>query len=240
MKSVKQKNLASVLARTAIVGSCSAMLLLGAVGAAAEHHEDPAMSAEKATAEAQENIAEAKDEISAAQDKPADTAAPMPADATAPAAEQAQESVAEAQEDISEAREDVAEASENVAEEKADLAKERKELAEAQEQKQQAMDEEMPTVQRTANSIIGKKIQNGAGEEIGEVSDIGVDWQNAKVPFAVVTSGGIMGVGGDQFKVPLDSLKAAPDDEFFTMDTTEKDLKSEFSKFEPLDERGEQ
>ena len=244
MQLIKQKNMSSVLARTIIASSCSALLLLGAAGAAAEHHEDPAMSGDKATAEAQENIQEAKDDISAAQEEVADTDTPMPAGepapaAVAPATEEAQQGVAEAEQDISEAREDVAEASENVANEKEDLAKEREDLAAAQDQKQQAMADEMPTVQRTANSIIGKKIQNGSGDDIGEISDLGVDWENGKVHFVVVSSGGVMGVGGDKFKVPLDSLTAAPDDEFFMMETTEKDLKSEFSKFEPLDERGE-
>ena len=222
MQSIKHKNLSTMLTRTVIASSCSVLLLLGAASASAEHHED-------------------SDTSGAMTEQTApDANAAMPADAAAPATEQAKESVAEAQEDISEAREDVAEASENVADKKEELAQERQELGDAQDQKQQAMADEMPTVQRTANSIIGKKIQNGSGDEVGEISDIGVDWQGGKVPFVVVTSGGVMGVGGDQYKVPLDSLSAAPDDEYFTMETTEKDLQSEFSKFEPLDERDEQ
>ncbi len=222
MQTIKQKNISTILTRTVIASSCSVLLLLGAASASAEHHE------------------EAETSGAMTEQTAPDAGTAMPADAAAPATEQARESVADAQEDISEAREDVAEAAENVADKKEELAQERQELDDAQGQKQEAMADEMPTVQRTANSVIGKKIQNGSGDEVGEISDIGLDWEGGKLPFVVVTSGGVMGVGGDEYKVPLDSLSAAPDDEYFTMETTEKDLQSEFSKFEPLDERDEQ
>ncbi len=242
MHTMKHKQHTSTLSRTLIAGSCSALLLLGAAGAAAEHHEDAAtmgkMNEQTTTDKAQNKVAEVKEKISDMKEEAAATDSDTNVKQEGMAGADA--SVAEAKEDIAEARQDVSEASQDVAKEKQELAQEREDLAKTQDQHQQAMAEEMPTVQRTANSIIGKKIKNGAGDEVGEVSDIGVDWQNAKVPFVVVTAGGIMGVGGDQYKVPLDSLSASPDNDHFTMETTEKDLKSEFSKFEPLDERDEQ
>lgn len=242
MNLTRKNKLTATLSKSVIAGSCSALLLLGAAGAVAEHHEDGAvvgqMNEQSAMDKAEHSAAEAKEDIKDAKDKVADSTSETNVDQQS--MDGAKTSVAEAKEDIAEAREDVSEASEDVAKEKQDLAQEREQLAKTQDQHQQAMAEEMPTVQRTANSIIGKKIQNGAGDEVGVVTDIGVDWQNAKVPFVVVTSGGVLGVGGDMYKVPLDSLSASPDNEHFTMEITEKDLRSEFSKFEPLSERNEQ
>jgi sporulation protein YlmC with PRC-barrel domain len=57
-----------------------------------------------------------------------------------------------------------------------------------------------------ASKLMGKKVTNGQGEEIGSISDVIVR-QNDKVSHAVIGVGGFLGIGERKVAVPFDQLQ---------------------------------
>lgn len=56
--------------------------------------------------------------------------------------------------------------------------------------------------QRSANALIGMKVQNPSGEELGEVDDIILDDQQGRIAYALVSHGGVLGIGEKHYAVP--------------------------------------
>src|SRR5262245_29348281 len=50
-----------------------------------------------------------------------------------------------------------------------------------------------------ASELIGKNVQNRSGESLGEINDLAIDLHHGKVPFAVLSFGGVLGVGDKLF-----------------------------------------
>jgi sporulation protein YlmC with PRC-barrel domain len=58
--------------------------------------------------------------------------------------------------------------------------------------------------------IIGTRIKNTEGKDIGEIDQLLVDTQSGKVTHAVIGVGGLMGVGEKKVVVPWSELKFSP------------------------------
>ncbi|MGH7277750.1 MAG: PRC-barrel domain-containing protein, partial [Candidatus Rokuibacteriota bacterium] len=78
------------------------------------------------------------------------------------------------------------------------------------------------SVQIAANSIIGSKVRNPDGKEIGEVSQLMIDPQQGKITSVVVSMGGTLGIGAKEVTVPWEHVKVARDRQnvVVTMDQT--------------------
>ena len=72
--------------------------------------------------------------------------------------------------------------------------------------------------------VLGKPIKNQQGEELGRVYDIVFDPQG-RGPFAVLSQGGLWGVGGKLGAVPFTAL-TFDSDEYVTLNTTKEKLAS--------------
>lgn len=57
------------------------------------------------------------------------------------------------------------------------------------------------------SKLIGKDVHDAQGKEIGEISDLIVDASNGRVRYAIVSYGGFLGLGENQFAQPLSSFK---------------------------------
>lgn len=80
--------------------------------------------------------------------------------------------------------------------------------------------------QRVASTtIIGDKVKNGAGQEIGKIEDIVFDLTCGSVSYLVVSSGGFAGIGDKFLAVPLDALTLDVQRKTFTLDLDLKTLK---------------
>ena len=62
------------------------------------------------------------------------------------------------------------------------------------------------TVADPAEDVRGRTMLDRAGDEIGEVDDLLIDEQEAKVRFLQVASGGFLGIGEQHFLVPVDAI----------------------------------
>jgi sporulation protein YlmC with PRC-barrel domain len=60
--------------------------------------------------------------------------------------------------------------------------------------------------------IIGKDVENDAGEEIGEINDLIIN-PTDKVTYAIIGVGGFLGMGERLIAVPFEALKTKPNDE---------------------------
>ena len=60
------------------------------------------------------------------------------------------------------------------------------------------------------SDLLGYDIYNSAGEELGELEDIMVDWRNDRLAYGVLTFGGFLGLGERWFVIPLDELTLDP------------------------------
>mgnify|MGYP001350335567 CR=1 FL=1 len=80
-----------------------------------------------------------------------------------------------------------------------------------------------------ASKLIGKNLQNEAGESVGEVNDIVLDANSGKVRYLAVTYGGFLGLGNKMFAVPYEAITCRPDSDdrdetVLILDVTQKQL----------------
>ncbi|WP_217447641.1 PRC-barrel domain-containing protein [Maribellus comscasis] len=59
----------------------------------------------------------------------------------------------------------------------------------------------------SASSIKSTSVENNAGEDLGKIKDLMIDWENGSVAYAVVSFGGFLGLGEKLFAIPLESFK---------------------------------
>ena len=78
----------------------------------------------------------------------------------------------------------------------------------------------------TATSIIGDKVINRAGEDIGEINNIMVNMLDGTIQYLVIEFGGFLGVGEKLFAIPSSALKLNAKDQNFTLDVEKSFLES--------------
>ena len=60
-----------------------------------------------------------------------------------------------------------------------------------------------------ASKLIGKELENAQGENVGEIQDLIVDVNGGRAHYAIVSFGGLMGVGDKLFAYPVSQIKPA-------------------------------
>lgn len=58
----------------------------------------------------------------------------------------------------------------------------------------------------SATSLEGNKVVNQSGEDIGKIEDLMIDTSKGSVDYAVLSFGGIMGIGDKLFAVPMERI----------------------------------
>jgi len=61
-----------------------------------------------------------------------------------------------------------------------------------------------------ASDVIGSKVRNPKGEDLGKVEELVVDPVTGKIDYAVLSFGGFLGLGDKLFALPYSMLKAPP------------------------------
>jgi sporulation protein YlmC with PRC-barrel domain len=78
--------------------------------------------------------------------------------------------------------------------------------------------------------LVGKKVENRQGENLGKIEELAVDVQNGKIAYAVLSFGGFLGLGDKLFAIPWNALTLKPDqrpdDQIFIFDVSKERLKS--------------
>ncbi len=89
-----------------------------------------------------------------------------------------------------------------------------------------------------ATEIIGTRVMDPQGEEVGKIDDLVFDAEG-RISFAIIGFGGFLGIGQSLVAVPVNSLTNAEEPKHFVLDATREKIQSAplFSK-KTLDEPG--
>jgi len=77
-----------------------------------------------------------------------------------------------------------------------------------------------------ADTLTGDKVVNGAGETLGEISDIMIDVPTGRVAYAVLSSGGFLGIGDKLFAIPWRALQLDPENHQFVLNVDKERLEN--------------
>jgi len=78
----------------------------------------------------------------------------------------------------------------------------------------------------TASDIIGKEVRNSNDETLGKVSDLIINVDSGRVPYAIIAHGGALGVGRTKTAVPISEIQCSGDHKSVMMSATKEDLKA--------------
>lgn len=77
-----------------------------------------------------------------------------------------------------------------------------------------------------ADTLIGNDVYNEADEDLGDIKEIMLDMSTGRVAYAVLSFGGVLGMGEKLFAVPWDALKLDTVNERFTLNVDKDRLDS--------------
>lgn len=84
---------------------------------------------------------------------------------------------------------------------------------------------EMPQGLYKATRLIGQEVKDLRGESIGEIKDLALDTTQQRVSYAVLSFGGVLGVGDELFAVPMGAFEPSQQDNELVLNVTEQQLK---------------
>ena len=77
----------------------------------------------------------------------------------------------------------------------------------------------------TASTLEGDKVVNRQGEDLGEIDEIMLDVPRGRIAYAVMSSGGFLGMGEKLFAIPWSALTLDTDNKCFVLDVDKQRLK---------------
>lgn len=77
-----------------------------------------------------------------------------------------------------------------------------------------------------ASKVIGMKVHNAQGENLGKIDDIIVDVNNERVSYAILAFGGTMGMGSKLFAYPVSLFQPSADRDTLVLNVDKDRLKS--------------
>ncbi|MBS1189767.1 MAG: hypothetical protein H6R10_1559 [Rhodocyclaceae bacterium] len=76
-----------------------------------------------------------------------------------------------------------------------------------------------------ASKLIGMTVKNAQGETLGKIDDLVVDVNNERIYYAVLASGGILGMGGKLFAYPVSLFRPGADKDELALNVDKERLK---------------
>jgi sporulation protein YlmC with PRC-barrel domain len=76
-----------------------------------------------------------------------------------------------------------------------------------------------------ASTLEGDKVVNRANETLGDIKEIMLDVPSGRIAYAVLSSGGFLGLGDKLFAIPWGALTMDPENKCFVLDVSKDRLK---------------
>jgi sporulation protein YlmC with PRC-barrel domain len=76
----------------------------------------------------------------------------------------------------------------------------------------------------TASTLEGDRVVNRQGEDLGEIDEIMLDVPRGRIAYAVMSSGGFLGMGDKLFAIPWSALTLDTDNKCFVLDVDKQRL----------------
>jgi sporulation protein YlmC with PRC-barrel domain len=83
-----------------------------------------------------------------------------------------------------------------------------------------------PVRRLTATSIIGDKVENLQGEDLGKIDNLMINIETGNIEYAVLEFGSFLGMGGKLFAIPYRQLYLNSDKECFVLDRSKDAFKN--------------
>lgn len=78
----------------------------------------------------------------------------------------------------------------------------------------------------SATSVIGDKVKNHQGEDLGKIEEIMLDTDNGRISYAVLSFGGFLGMGDKLFAIPWNALHLNTEEKCFRLDVNKERLEN--------------
>lgn len=78
----------------------------------------------------------------------------------------------------------------------------------------------------SAGTIKGDSVKNRADEDLGSINDLMIDLPSGRVAYAVLSSGGFLGMGNKLFAIPWSSFTVDEDRKCLVLDVDKETLKN--------------
>ncbi|MDD3857388.1 MAG: DUF2795 domain-containing protein [Methanoculleus sp.] len=79
----------------------------------------------------------------------------------------------------------------------------------------------------SSEDIVGKRVKNPEGYDLGEISSLRVGLPTGRVAYAVLKTGGMLGLGAKHFAVPIEAMVYRPGDDVFVANISKHRLDSD-------------
>jgi sporulation protein YlmC with PRC-barrel domain len=76
-----------------------------------------------------------------------------------------------------------------------------------------------------ADTLLGNDVCNKDGEDLGDIKELMIDMASGKIAYAVLSFGGLLGMGDKLFAVPWAALTLDTANKRFTLDVPKESLK---------------
>ncbi len=76
-----------------------------------------------------------------------------------------------------------------------------------------------------ADTLLGNDVYNRDGEDLGDIKEFMIDMASGRVSYAVLSFGGMLGLGDKLFAVPWSALTLDTVNKRFTLDASKESLK---------------
>jgi sporulation protein YlmC with PRC-barrel domain len=77
-----------------------------------------------------------------------------------------------------------------------------------------------------ADTLMGEDVRNGAGDNLGDIKEIMLDMRSGRIAYAVLSFGGVFGIGSKLFAVPWNALRLDTEEKCFRLDVDSDTLKN--------------
>ncbi|WP_332450779.1 DUF2795 domain-containing protein [Methanoculleus sp.] len=78
-----------------------------------------------------------------------------------------------------------------------------------------------------SEDVVGKRVKNPEGYDLGEISSLRVSLPTGKVVYAVLRVGGMFGLGAKHFAVPIEAMVYRPGDDVFVVNISKHTIDNE-------------
>jgi sporulation protein YlmC with PRC-barrel domain len=76
----------------------------------------------------------------------------------------------------------------------------------------------------SANTMIGDDVVNMQGEDLGEIKELMIDLETGQVAYAVLSFGGVLGLGDKLFAIPWSALTVDTENKNFVLSVSKEKL----------------
>ena len=84
----------------------------------------------------------------------------------------------------------------------------------------------VPVRNLAASSIIGDKILNPAGEDLGKIKDIMINLDSGAIEYIVIEFGGFLGMGEKYFAFPYSAMSIDTENHAFILNRSKEEMES--------------